>query len=164
MATLKAIPSNGYDLQQRDAFLEEFEQFEEELVQLRIDHMNAAKPVHEKRRTAFLRAKEAGFPMRAFRVMVKNHLIKYRAAKQIANNEDGLEADEAAEYEQVINGLGSFAELPLGAAAVARASERAKPKGEQIDSLTAGAADAAAAATGRADEGQLGQVGRGAAQ
>jgi hypothetical protein len=73
-------------------------------------------------------AKESGINMAAFRLSVR----KYRSERKIEAKLMKLEADDAADFEEMQKALGEFGGTELGKAAL----KRAAPKGsDKLDTL-----------------------------
>lgn len=124
--------SNGYDRELLEQLLTTIDGADAELASLKGSYMADCKGPRQTIADAFDQAKDRGIPRAAFRVLVKNR----RLDRQIAANVENLEADQQAEYEQVVAALGDFVDLPLGAAA----ARRARPNGGEsvLDNLAAG--------------------------
>lgn len=121
--------SNGYDREQLDALLVEIDQADDELASLKGEYMQHCKNPRETISEVFDRAKEAGIPVRAFKTFVKNR----RLEKQQAANIGKLQDDQRAEYDQIAEAIGPFADTPLGQAAL----DRARPGEAELDNLAA---------------------------
>jgi hypothetical protein len=124
--------SNGYDREILEHLLTDIDDADERLASLKGEYMMKCKGPRGDIAAAFEAAKDAGVPVRAFKVLVKNRRLNKTIEKNVAK----LEADDADSYDRILADLGDFVDLPLGRAAL----DRAKPPGEQeniLDNLDA---------------------------
>src|SRR5262245_35021602 len=94
--------TNGYDSDQLEKFLTEIDAADERLATLKSEYMNKCKGPRVDMAAVFEAAKDAGVPARPFKVLVKNR----RLNRKIENNVGKLEADDAADYEKLVEDLG----------------------------------------------------------
>jgi len=140
------LGSNEFDPQMLNGYLGRIDDADDDLLSLKGAHMAACKAPRARIKNVMAEAKEAGLNMTAFREIVGAH----RAQRKIEEKIAALEADDAADYQAMVDALGAFGDTPLGAAAL----KRAKPRGEEaLDGLDG---------SERADQAALDQVGRGA--
>jgi hypothetical protein len=126
MATTRA--TNGYDQDQVKGIVGRIEQCFSDLLSERGAYMNRCRGIREGITSAYDDAKAAGIAKKELKALIKTRELERKISAQFAE----LEADEQANYQMIKDALGDFADLPLGEAAV----ERAKKKGEALDSLT----------------------------
>jgi len=107
---------NGGPLVGLQSYLEKIAKQDDELDHLRADYMNDCKGPRGHIKDIMSSAREAGVNMKAFRELLTKHRSDRRHAKRV----DGMEADDAAALQEMIDKLGDFVDTPLGGAAVAR--------------------------------------------
>jgi hypothetical protein len=125
--------SNGFDAKQLDKFLREIDKADDELASLKSAHMEACKQPRGWLRDTMATAKEAGLNMTAFRAVVAEH----RAERKIEQRLAELEADDAADYEAMLEALGGLSDMPLGEAALSKAKKPKHGDSEKLDGLRA---------------------------
>lgn len=111
------MPSNGYDGQELERYLQSIDSADDELDTLKGEHMTACKGPRGRIKDTLAAARDAEINMPAFRAFLAKHRAERKQAKRVAE----LEADDANEYEMMRNALGEFGETPLGQAALERA-------------------------------------------
>jgi hypothetical protein len=122
--------TNGFDGAQIESFLKVIDGADDELIALKTEHMRACKGPRGKIRGAMTQAKENGLNMSAFRALVAKH----RGERKIDQQLSELEADDHADYQQMLVALGEFGDTPLGQAAL----DKLKPHEETLTNLAAG--------------------------
>jgi hypothetical protein len=122
---------NGFTGQQLDKYIKEIDQADDELIELKIDHMNACKGPRGRIREVMKEAREAVDNIAAFRALVAKHRAERKIEARIAE----MEADDRDDYEAMQDALGAFADTDLGKAAL----RKAKPKkgSDKLDNLQA---------------------------
>lgn len=130
--------SNGFDGEQLERYLDEIDKADDKLLKLKSDHMLACKAPRAAIKGVMKEARNAGVNMNAFRSVVAKHRSERKIEEQIAQ----LEADDHADYQQMLIALGDFGTTELGEAALKRAEPPADP-------------------AARKDEDALAQLGRG---
>jgi Arc/MetJ-type ribon-helix-helix transcriptional regulator len=125
---MPAAATNGFDREKLQDIVGRIEQCFADLLSERGAYMNRCRGIREGITAAYDDAKAQGIPKKELRALVKTRELERKIAAQFAE----LEADEQQNYQMIQEALGDFADSPLGAAAV----ERAKKKGEALDSLT----------------------------
>lgn len=120
--------SNGYDSDQVRAIVGKIEKCFTDLLSERGAYMQRCRGIREGITAAYDDAKGAGIPKKELRVLVKKRELE----RKIEDSVRALEADERANYQMLLDAFGDFGETPLGAATL----DRAKPKGDTLDSLT----------------------------
>jgi uncharacterized protein (UPF0335 family) len=111
------MAGNGYNKQLLQALLSEIDDADDRLASLKGEYMANCQPVREDIAAVFQQAKDKGVGVKAFRILVSNH----RLEKSKRRNEQKLDLDQRADYEQMREALGVLAELPLGEAALREA-------------------------------------------
>jgi hypothetical protein len=122
------MATNGFDPDQLRGIVGKIEQCFADLLSERGAYMNRCRGIREGITAAYDDAKAAGIPKDALKKAVKTRELERKIAEHVA----AMEADTRENYELIRAALGDFGDLPLGAAAL----DRAKPKGETLDSLT----------------------------
>lgn len=113
------------------SFVERIENVNEEYVQWQMKHAADGKRFAEDRREIIDEAKEAGVNVKALRAVVKARALERKAEEA----RDALEDDEQQAFDDIREALGDFADSPLGAAAV----EKATPKQDATTSAVVSA-------------------------
>ena len=120
--------ANSIDSDLAKSLLEEDDEIENELLALQMGYMRDCQPFRERQKEAFKSAVEQGMPKEAWRLALKEHRIKRKAARQIENLYAETEDDTRETVEMIRDAVGEdYASLPLGDAAIRRA------KGEDGD-------------------------------
>lgn len=148
--------SNGIDAELAEKYLKLDDESTARLLELQMEYMSECRDVREEIKRHFKSAVAEGMPEDGWRVYLKEHRIKAKAAKQIENlyaDEDDGEVKETAGM--IREALGAdYATLPLGDFAVSRApaddedtppkpaKKRKASKGEKVDTSAASKADA----------------------
>lgn len=88
----------------------------------KIENMNAARAIRGRLPDIYESAKNAGLPLKAFKLMIKQRLIEQKIAdlEQDINDLTPEDDEDAETFEQFQAAIGDFGELPLGAAALDR--------------------------------------------
>jgi uncharacterized protein (UPF0335 family) len=128
MAKEATARGNGYDPNQLKTIVGKIEACFADLLSERGAYMNRCRGIRQGITAAYDEAKALGIPKKELRTLVKTRELQGKIEAQVA----ALEADEKETYAMLIDSLGDFGNLPLGAAAL----DRAKPKGETLDNLT----------------------------
>lgn len=120
---------NGFTGEQLDKFMKEIDRADDELIELKIDHMNACKGPRGRIREVMKEARETVDNIAAFRAVVAKHRAERKIEQRIAE----LEADDRNACEAMQEALGAFADTDLGKAAL----KKAKPKkgSDKLDEL-----------------------------
>ena len=106
---------NGFDRDLCERLLRDIDAADAQLASLKGEYMANCKEPRNDIAEVFKQAKDKGLPTRAFRALVKNR----RLDRKMAANVDRLEADDQANYDALVAGLGEdFCNLPLGQAAL----------------------------------------------
>lgn len=121
--------SNGYDPEMLNRYLGEIDSADDELLQLKVDHLSACKSPRARIKNIMKEARNSGVNAEAFRALVAQHRAERKIEQQLAD----LEADDRASYEEMQRALGGLGDLPLGQAAL----DKARPQGDALDSLGA---------------------------
>jgi hypothetical protein len=121
--------SNEFDGRQLDKYLREINKADDALIKLKTEHMTACKGPRGRIRNVMKEARESGVNMEALRAVIAKHRAERKIEQRIAE----LEADDAAEYEAMLEALGAFGDTDLGKAAL----HKAKPKdgSSKLDTL-----------------------------
>jgi uncharacterized protein (UPF0335 family) len=119
--------SNGFDPEQLNKYLSELDAADDKLLSLKLEHLNNCKAPRARIKNLMKEARGAGLNMEAFRAVVAKH----RSDRKIEQRLSELEADDAADYEEMLHALGEFGDTPLGEAAL----KRARPQDESLDTL-----------------------------
>jgi hypothetical protein len=121
--------SNSLDGEQLEKYLKAIDKADDRLIKLKVEHMDACKGPRGQIRNIMKEARESGVNMEALRTVIAKH----RAERKIEQRISELEADDAADYEAMMQALGEFGDTDLGKAAL----RKAKPKGggEKLDTL-----------------------------
>ena len=121
--------ANSIDSDLAKSLLEEDDEIENELLALQMGYMRDCQPFRERQKEAFKSAVEQGMPKEAWRLALKEHRIKRKAARQIENLYAETEDDTRETVEMIRDAVGEdYASLPLGDAAIRRAkSEDVSP-------------------------------------
>jgi hypothetical protein len=128
MAAAVRDGSNGFDGEMLGRYLDEIDKQDDKLLQYASEHMERCKGPRGKIKEVMQQAKDDGLNMAAFRLSVRKH----RGARKINDKLMQLEADDAADFEEMQKALGEFGETELGQAAL----KRAAPKGsDKLESL-----------------------------
>jgi uncharacterized protein (UPF0335 family) len=114
------MSKTGIDTKKAETFLKRIERLHADLDSMQGKYMAECKTVRQDIKEIYSEAKAAGIPKNALRGLVEYRRLE---AKQQALS-DGLDLDESAALEKMIEDLGDFGELPLGAAAIAKAKEK----------------------------------------
>lgn len=131
---------NGYDAAKLNEFLEGFEKLDAEIADIKRSAAEDIKEVKQEQKDLLGRAEAAGFPLKAFKALLKARQ-KDREKDAIRN---ALPEDLRDDYTRMVEDLGQLADTPLGAAAVKAveppageepapapaAKKTAKPKGK----------------------------------
>jgi hypothetical protein len=122
---------NGFTGEQLDNYIKEIDHADDELIELKIDHMNACKGPRGRIREVMKEARETVDNIAAFRAVVAKH----RAERKIAARIEEMEADDRDDFDAMQEALGAFADTDLGKAAL----RKAKPKKgtDKLDTLQA---------------------------
>lgn len=142
--------ANGFNPDQLGKYLDAIDKADDDLASLLGEYRASCKGPRGSIKNAKAMAKEAGINMTAFNELVATHRAQRRQDRRL----NDLEADDLDDYQHMVEALGVFGETPLGAAAL----NRVKPRGEEALDGLAGETPPPA---GRADEGQLSELGRG---
>jgi uncharacterized protein (UPF0335 family) len=121
--------SNGFDPEQLANYLAEIDKCDDSLLSLKLEHLNNCKAPRARIKNLMKEARGAGLNMEAFRTVVAKH----RSDRKIEQRLSELEADDAADYEEMLHALGEFGDTPLGEAAL----KRARPQDDKLDNLSA---------------------------
>lgn len=131
-----------------EGFLKRIEAVHAELESERGKYMAACRPLREDIKDLYVEAKDAGVPAKALRALVKHRQLE----KQQHGLSEGLDIDEQATFETLVEALG-----PLGRAA-------AKAAGVEVDDdKDVRPRHLKDKTEARADEAALDKVGKGAA-
>lgn len=122
--------SNGLSGEGLQRYLAEIDGADDELIALKIDHMNACKGPRGRIRAVMKEARESSENIEAFRVIVAAH----RAERKIEARIEELEADDRADYDKMEEALGAFADTALGKSALSKAKPRNKGS-DKLDAL-----------------------------
>jgi hypothetical protein len=101
-------------------YLSSIDAADDELASLRGSYMSSCKGPRGTIREIKDSAREAGFNMKAFAVILKGHRAERQQDRRIAE----LEGEDIDAFQEMEQALGAFADTPLGEAALAGA----KPK------------------------------------
>jgi uncharacterized protein (UPF0335 family) len=110
---------NGGPLHGLSGYLTSIDKQDDELDHLRGQYMAACKGPRAAIKDVMASAREAGINMKAFREVLSAHRSDRRHDKRV----NALEADDQASYAEMMEALGEYADTPLGAAALKRASD-----------------------------------------
>ena len=119
--------TNGFDAEALQSCLAAIDQADDDLLQLKSEHMSACTAPRAKIKETMKAAREAGLAMPAFRAVVAAH----RAERKVAARLEELEADDRDQFEEMQRALGAFGDTPLGQAAL----NRVKGRDGDLDSL-----------------------------
>jgi hypothetical protein len=109
---------NGFDADKLIEAVKAIEGQNDGLLKERMAYMSACKPYHQAIRDIIKSAKKAdNIPTKELKLVIEKRELD---RKKAALTED-LDLEEKANYHQMLEKLGDFASLPLGAAAVAAA-------------------------------------------
>jgi uncharacterized protein (UPF0335 family) len=120
---------NGFQGEQIDKYLKEIDTADDELIELKIDHMQACKGPRGQIRNIMKEARASGVNMEALRTVIAAH----RADRKIEQRISEMEADDRDDYEAMQEALGAFGDTDLGKAAL----RNAKPRNKASDKLDA---------------------------
>jgi uncharacterized protein (UPF0335 family) len=109
--------SNSFDGKQLETYLKAIDKADDRLIKLKLDHMEACKGPRGQIRNIMKEARESGVNMAALRTVIAKH----RAERKIEQRISELEADDAADYEAMLEALGAFGDTDLGKAALRKA-------------------------------------------
>src|SRR5262249_38279555 len=126
-ASKTSSKTNGYDPEVLRSVVEDIEGCMSDLASEKGAYMNRCRGIREGISAAYDRAKENGIKRKELKTLVKNR----EAQRKIEEREAALEDDERDAYTKMKESLGAFGDTPLGTAAL----DRARPKGETLDSL-----------------------------
>lgn len=118
--------SNGFDKVKLERAFEQIDQADDELASMKGSYMLQCRRPRAQIKDVKAQLRENGCNMRAFAVLLQKH----RDERAQARRAEGLEPDDRAELEQMIEALGPFGDTPLGQAAIVAAG------GEVLDNLT----------------------------
>jgi uncharacterized protein (UPF0335 family) len=113
--------SNSFDGKQLDTYLKAIDKAYDRLIKLKIEHMEACKGPRGHIRGIMKEARESGVNMAALRTVI----AKRRAERKLEQRIAELEADDAADYEAMLEALGEFGDTDLGKAALRKAAAAA---------------------------------------
>jgi uncharacterized protein (UPF0335 family) len=125
--------SNGFDRNKLEGYLQEIDFADNELDTLRGEYMQKCKGPRSQIKDIMSTVKEDGVNVKAFRAVLADHRSERKQQKLVA----GLEADDAQDYEAMLDALGAFSDTPLGEAALSRAKP-ANEGDEVLDNLGRG--------------------------
>ena len=123
--------SNGMNGEGLQHYLAEIDEADDELLALKINHMNACKGPRGRIRDLMKEARETVANNAAFRAVVAKHRAERKIEARIAE----LEADDREDFDKMQEALGAFSDTDLGQAAL----RKAKPKkgSDKLDTLQA---------------------------
>ena len=126
-----SMPTNSFDGEMLKRYLGAIDESDDELLDLKVEHLNACKPIRARIKNTMKEARNAGLNMESFRALVAKHRSERKIEQRIAE----LEADAAADLAEMKRSMGVLADTPLGQAALERAAQQ--HGGDALDSLGA---------------------------
>jgi uncharacterized protein (UPF0335 family) len=124
-----AAKSNGYDGDQLRAFIAKLEGYDQDLLSEQGAYMNRCRAIRGSIKITFAEAKATGIPKK----ILAGHVALRKLERKKEAVVESLEEDEglAEAFDLSASALGDFAALPLGIAAVDRASARVRQRTEK---------------------------------
>ncbi len=110
--------SNGLDPKLVKQFTADIQRLEAEIDVFKAEHMARCKRQRELINGMYDRARDSGIPVKALKTEIKAMKLEAKADSL----RQSLEDDDAESLEMIIAALGDLADLPLGDAALKRAS------------------------------------------
>lgn len=107
------VGHNGISAEKAKPYLDRIENLFGQLASLRGTYMAEAKVFRQDIKEIYSEAKSNGIPARALKGLVRYRELERKQRELSA----GLDIDESAAFEQLVDALGEFAETPLGQAA-----------------------------------------------
>ena len=121
--------TNAIDPTTAQRFVGELDRCDEELLTLRGQYMQRCKTVRERKADWMEQAEAAGIPRSGLKVELKRRALALKL--KTLESDAGEEVVETADM--IREALGSFADMPLGAAAVEAAGDRGSaPKAKRV--------------------------------
>jgi uncharacterized protein (UPF0335 family) len=120
---------NSFDGDQLEKYLKAIDKADDALIKLKVEHMEQCKGPRGRIRNIMKEARESGVNMEALRTVIAKH----RADRKIEQRISELEADDAADYEAMMEALGEFSDTDLGKAALRKA--KGSGGSEKLDTL-----------------------------
>jgi hypothetical protein len=120
--------SNGFDGAEIQKYLDTIDEADAELASALGSYRNSCKAPRARIKNAMKMAKGAGLNMTAFAEVVSVRRAKQKADARVA----AMEHDDRDDYQAMVEALGTFADTPLGAAALQAHPGRGE---EALDSL-----------------------------
>src|SRR5580765_788351 len=113
----RALAGNGIDPDIADNYVQRIEQLADDIATLQAENAERCQNIREDVKEVYHDAFEAGLAPKPLKALIK---VRELSRKQHAVRKK-LDLDQLAEFEQLVEALGEFAETPLGAAAMAAA-------------------------------------------
>lgn len=113
----QSAQTNGIEPDKTRSYVGRIENVEGEIESLKGEFMSKVKAKREDIKQILEDAKNEGIPKKSLKAVIAVRKLE----RKIEKAADGLDIDEAAGYEQMMEALGELADTPLGGAAMAAA-------------------------------------------
>lgn len=113
---------NGVNTEKVAKFTADIEALLGDLATAKAEYMRQARTIRDEVNTVYGEAKDAGIPKRAFKAVIRARGLERKLDACRGDLED---ADDIETFDQIRDALGDLAELPLGQAALGKASRPA---------------------------------------
>jgi uncharacterized protein (UPF0335 family) len=110
----KALAGNKIDPDVADRYVQRIEQLLDDIATMRAENAERCGNIREDIKEIYHDAREAGLAPKPLKALIR---VRELSRKQHAVRKK-LDLDQLAEFEQLVEALGEFAETPLGEAAV----------------------------------------------
>lgn len=117
IAAPRPAGSNGFNPEKTKAYVERVERLNDDITSIMLTALSKCKEVHGDIKIVYDEAKDTdGIPKKALKKVVKARQLEAKARKV----REDLEGDEQDSFDMIRHALGDLAELPLGAAVLAK--------------------------------------------
>ena len=110
----RALAGNKIDPDVADRYVQRIEQLHDDIATLQAENAERCQNIREDVKEVYHDAREAGLAIKPLKALIKVRELS-RKAHAVRKK---LDLDQRAEFEQLVEALGEFAETPLGEAAV----------------------------------------------
>lgn len=121
----QSTQTNGVDQEKVKSFVSRIDNLNDEIASEQGSYMKRCRELKDDIKDILEEAKSAGIPPKVLKAVLKARDLERKAEQA----RDDLDNEDQDIFDNIADALGVFADTPLGAAAVAKAGDKAKPKG-----------------------------------